>query len=269
MRIDLSDVSKGASGAPLPPTSLTFETGSVTIAEAEGGDRPVVLALIASGRMHPDTGSVTIDGVSDPALLRERVALVDAPEVSDPPADLPLHSVVREELAYAGRPANRGAVERAIADALHANDEAGITDELRTPHELVRLPLGSIPSSLRLRLLAELAASRPGVQALVLTLPDRHGGPPTTWHTMARDLAARDFAVLTICGAASAQLLTPTRVPSPSPTSPIERTQAAGEGSGGSGVVGVLGLSPQILHPQRPTQSPLADPPERPREQHE
>ncbi|GAA2224940.1 hypothetical protein N1031_05010 [Herbiconiux moechotypicola] len=215
MRIDAIGITKGKNGVPLPSTTLSYESGAVTVAVAEQGDQPVVLALIAAGRMHPDSGSVTLDGAPATAPLRDRVALVDAPEVSEPAPDLALATVLREELAYANRPSGRRAVEQAITDALHANRELGLTVEGdvdgdiddRTPAQLARIPVRDVPPALRIRLLTELALSRPGVEALVLSSPDRHGGSPFVWNAIAHDLASRDVAVLVVTGAASAELL--------------------------------------------------------------
>jgi hypothetical protein len=195
MRIVVDAVSKGKGGIPLPETSLVFESGRVTVAVAETGDHPTVLSLVASGRMVPDSGSVTLDGIADAALVRERIALVDAPEVSDPAADLLLRSVVTEELMYAGRSTSRDTVAAVIEQAGGA--------------AYAGLRMGDVPAAVRVRVLAELAAFRRGVRALVITSPDRHGGDPREWLAVAADLAARDFAVLVVCGAASAEIVGP------------------------------------------------------------
>lgn len=79
MRVTLHEVSKGRGGQSLPTTSLEFHSGAVRFALAETEQRPTVLGLIASGRMRPDTGRVTIDGDSDNKALRRTIALVDAP----------------------------------------------------------------------------------------------------------------------------------------------------------------------------------------------
>ncbi|WP_368498134.1 hypothetical protein [Herbiconiux sp. A18JL235] len=272
MRIEAIAVSKGSHGAPLPETSFVVDSGEVTIVEAETGDRPVVLALIASGRMVPDSGGITLDGSADPALLRERVALVDAPEISEPPADIKLSTALREELSYSGRSTGRSSILQTITDALHTNHEQGLTPETRSAAELASLPMRDVPPALRIRLLAELALSRPGVDALVLSSPDRHGGLPTDWHTIALDLASRHHPLLIICGAPSAALLpthavaaaqpaTPLPLPTPSaaaqlPDVPLTPAPAAGEGDEGSGVAGVYGQSPHPLHPQPPRATP-------------
>ena len=195
MKIVAQGVSKGHAGIPLPQRDVTFETGRVTVAEAEVGDQPTVLSLILSGRMTPDSGSVTLDGVDDSARIRELVALVDAPDVSEPAADLQLRDVVREELMFSDRAASRAAVAQVLADA-GAGDYATVR-------------VGDVPAALRIRLMVELAAFRRGVRGLVLASPDRHGGDPHEWLDIADDLAARDFAVLVVCGAPSAQLVRP------------------------------------------------------------
>ncbi|WP_431278538.1 hypothetical protein [Leifsonia poae] len=85
MKIVLDRVAKGSRNAALPPTSATFQTGEVTLARAETEQRPTVLGLIASGRMRPDAGTVSIDGATDYSAMRKRIALIDAPDVASRP----------------------------------------------------------------------------------------------------------------------------------------------------------------------------------------
>ncbi|MCS5717251.1 hypothetical protein N1027_03770 [Herbiconiux sp. CPCC 205763] len=206
MRIVVEAVSKGKNGIPLPETSLVFESGRVTVVAAETGDQPTVLSLIASGRMVPDSGSVTLDGVADAASARERIALVDAPDVSDPSPDLLLRSVVIEELMYAGRSTSRDTVAAVI-------DQAGGA-------AFAAVRMGDVPPAVRVRILAEVAAFRRGVRGVVITSPDRHGGDPREWLAVATDLADRDFAVLVVCGAASAEIIAPLLPPRPAASEP-------------------------------------------------
>ncbi|WP_426516583.1 hypothetical protein ACPPVQ_18340 [Diaminobutyricibacter sp. McL0618] len=193
MKITLDGVAKGARNAALPPTSVTFRTGEVTLARAETEQRPTVLGLIASGRMRPDAGTVTIDGVTDYSELRTRIALIDAPAVCEPAADVTVAGVVAEELMFAGRPSNPIAVKKTLAE-LHATEWA-------------RTAIANVPPTVRIGLLAELAIRREGVMGLVITSPDRHGGDPKEWWDLAQGLAERDLAVLVVAGDASAALL--------------------------------------------------------------
>ena len=193
MIITLTEVSKGRRGSALPQTSIEYVSSRASLAVAETAQRPSVLGLIASGRMHPDTGRVTIDGETDYRQMRRRIALIDAPDVNDPSTELTIADVVSEELMFAGRPAGPVATRRAIDD-LGYNDWRGWS-------------IGTVPAIVRVRLLTELATMRPDVEAIVLTAPDRHGGDPADWWRCSRELAARGYAVLAIAGVASATAL--------------------------------------------------------------
>ncbi|MFI8633098.1 hypothetical protein ACIGEP_10935 [Microbacterium sp. NPDC077663] len=196
MRIDLDAVSKGADGGILPPTSVTIETGRVTLATAETEQRPSVLGLIAVGRMRPDAGSVTLDGHRGARRLRRVAALVDAPDVNDPAPDVAVVGVVEEELMFAGRRADPLSARRWL-------DEHGW-------RHLARTPIAEVAADVRVRMLLELAALRRGIEVLVLVSPDRHGGDPCHWQRIADDFAGRGFAVLVITGTAAAAALAPT-----------------------------------------------------------
>ena len=207
MRIALDTVAKGKDGGILPPTSLVLETGRVTLATAETEQRPSVLGLIATGRMRPDAGTVTLGEHRGARRLRRVAALVDAPEVNDPAPDVAVVGVVEEELMFAGRRADP-------LSARHWLDDHGW-------RHLTRTPFGQVPADDRIRMLLELAALRRGIEALVLVSPDRHGGTPDGWWRMARRIAERGHAVLVIAGDASAAAIAASDL--------FERLQGAGE----------------------------------------
>lgn len=193
MRIAVHEVSKGKKGHALPTTSLEIETGHARFVLAETELRPTVLGLIATGRMRPDTGEVTIDGTRNDRDLRRRMALVDAPEVSDPHPGVTLAAVVGEELMFAGLPAT----------PLHARrwlEQIGFA-------ELATQPIGTIKPSVRVRVMAELAVLRDDVEGFVLVSPDRHGGRPEGWWRIAAEFAERGFAVLVIVGGSAAAVI--------------------------------------------------------------
>ncbi|BDZ45270.1 hypothetical protein [Naasia aerilata] len=192
MRITASEVAVGTgAAAELPPVSVEFSPESPAVLALDTDRRPTVLSLVVSGRMTPTAGSVLLDGRADAATLRTAVALVDTPIVAEPAADLPLGVVIREELAFARHPARDA---RELLEALDARDYA-------------KAPIRLLPGALRTRLLAETAAARPGVRALVLTSPERHGGSPDDLAATIAGLAARGFAVLTVTTPATRELL--------------------------------------------------------------
>jgi hypothetical protein len=193
MRIDLVDVTAGEGAEALPPTTVGFESGAVTLVAVETAQRPTLLALLASGRMVPEQGSVTRHPEVTGDELRASVAVVDAPDISEPVDGLRLDGIVQEELMFAGLPSSSKAVRETL-------DTLGAVEFARTPIE-------HVPVTVRLHVLAELAALRGDVEALVLTSPDRHGGDPLEWYPIAEGLAERGYAVLVIAGAASVALL--------------------------------------------------------------
>lgn len=195
MRVEVTGVSKGKRGVALATTSLAFGDDAARLAVAETEQRPTVLGLIASGRMRPDTGSVTIDGAIDGSALRRRVALIDAPDVSEPAPNVTVFGVVAEELMFAGKPSS----PRAVLDWLTSHDV----------RELSRIPIADIAPAERVRLLLELAVLRPNVDGVVLVSPDRHGGDPHAWWRIAESFAARGYSILVIAGASSGAVLSP------------------------------------------------------------
>lgn len=193
MKLQLEEVTKGAGARILEATTVAVSSGEVSLVQAETEQRPTVLGLIASGRMRPDSGEVLVDGAPNTRRLRRVCALVDAPIVSEPDANVPAVGVVTEELMFAGRRANPISARRWMSEH-DCDDLAGV-------------PIGQVEPSRRIRLLCELAASRPGIEALVLVSPDRHGGRPGAWWRVAEDIAATGIAVLVIAGRASWEVL--------------------------------------------------------------
>ena len=187
MRVMVDAVAKGRSA--LPETSTAFETGHASLVVAETEQRPTVLGLVASGRMKTDRGTVTIDGRVDAKTLRRRIALVDAPVVSEPEPNVSVTGVVAEELMFAGHAPTPFAAARWL-EGIGLDAIAG-------------LPIGNVEPSMRIRLLLELAALRADVEGLVLVAPDRHGGEPLDWWRIAEEFAERGYAVLVIAGHAS------------------------------------------------------------------
>ncbi|MDR7279575.1 AMP-binding protein [Catenuloplanes atrovinosus] len=184
---------RGPHGTLLRPTSVGVVTGRRVAVAGPPGHGHTALALALGGRLDPDGGEVTLDGERSGRRLRQVVALVDVPGVSEPDEMLPLATVVGEELSMARAKAGR----RAVREWLDRHG-ALVYAETRTEH---------VPGPVRTRVLAELAALRPGVSVLVLTLPDRHGGGPGAWWDLAGVFAARGYGVLVQCTDGSAELL--------------------------------------------------------------
>jgi ABC-2 type transport system ATP-binding protein len=217
--VTLTDARVGDGPAPaLPAISLSYGGPDPVVAIAETELRPTVLSLVASGRMRIDGGSLALDGDDSPgvaARIAERVALVDAPRVNEPADDVALRAVVAEELALAGHRSGR--------------HEVGVILETQGLADLARAPFSAVPAVARIRLLTMLAASRAGVEAVVVTSPERHGGAVAEWMRVLRDLARTGTGVLVVTSEAAAEAIAalpaddPIATPEPAPS--IDGTQ--------------------------------------------
>lgn len=166
----------------LAPTTLSAEPGSIVVVYGDPGHRHQLLALALGGRIALGGGDVLVDGDNSPAALHRKVALVDVPGVSDPDDVTALTRVVGEELAMAGRPARKKHVEDWLSqNGLWVHRRARLED---------------LPSSVRTLALARLAAQRPGVEFLVLALPERHGIDPEAWLSTTTDLAEQGYGIV-------------------------------------------------------------------------
>ncbi|TWX34004.1 hypothetical protein ES689_15155 [Frigoribacterium sp. ACAM 257] len=190
MRLELDHVAVGTGpGAPLPELTVVADRFVPGFVAVETVDAPVLASLVAVGRMAPSSGHVTLDGSDDAGAIRASFALVDTPSVAEPFGSLTVAQVAREELALAGLRSDRASTALLL-------DEIGLAE-----HRGTRLQ--ALPTELRVRLLCELAVLREGVQGLVLTSPERHGGDVVAWLAVVHDLVARGVTVLTITGYAA------------------------------------------------------------------
>lgn len=197
MIVTLTDARVGDGPAPaLPAISLSYGGPDPVIAIAETELRPTVLSLVASGRMRIDGGSIALDGDDSAGValrVAARVALVDTPRINEPADDVTLRAVVAEELALAGHRSGRHEVGVIL-------DDQGLAD-------LARAPFSAVPAVARIRLLTTLAASRDGVEAVVVTSPERHGGAVAEWMRVLRDLARTGTGVLVVTSEAAAEAI--------------------------------------------------------------
>ena len=242
VRLTLDDVHVGGRRGPmLDLPSLTFGTGQCVLVAGDPGEGHSALALVATGRLAPYTGTVTLtaaDGstTTSPSRLRALSAVVDLPGVSAPDDVLSVGTVVGEELALARRPSGPSAVRRWLEQHALADRHDTRVDELDGP--------------VRTALLTSLAAGRPGVRLLVLVLPDRHGGEPSDWWAIAEELAGRGYGVLVQCLRSSAHHL---GVAVPPSRGDVLRRAAPDE------VMRVEPGVPQVAGPGQPRALPAGD----------
>jgi hypothetical protein len=194
MRIELDQAAVGRGlGASVPPLDLLVAGPAPVVIAVQTDERPLLVSLLLGGRLRPDSGRVLVDGRADADELRRRSALVDTPVVAEPSAGITLATVVAEELSFAGLASSGRAVRSFLA-------RHGLAD-------FAKLPIRSLPPADRIRLLCELAAARPGVEALIVTSPERHGGEPSEWFGPLAELSERGVSVAIVTDYATAGIL--------------------------------------------------------------
>ncbi len=190
--LDAAGIGEGL-GADVPPITLELTEGSPIALPVEGDEQPLFVSMLLGGRLRADRGAVLLDGRDDLDALRDRTALVDTPWVAEPTAGIALHTVVMEEFAFAGMTPSRRAVHGFLA-------RHGLLD-------YGRLPIRALPAADRVRLFSELAALRPGVAALVVTSPERHGAAAGEWYPPLAEIAERGVLVVIVTDVATASAL--------------------------------------------------------------
>ncbi|MET0303850.1 MAG: hypothetical protein ABW040_07345 [Microbacteriaceae bacterium] len=191
-------IGRGPSAA-VPPMDARITAGAPVVIAVETAERPALVALMLAGRLKAESGDVLIDGAATgrdrraARRLRESVALVDTPTVAEPSPGVALELVVAEELEFAGRPSGARRVRSLLA-------REGLAEHARTP-------MRAVPPAVRIRLLARLALLRHGVDTLIVTSPERHGGDPRAWFGALRELAEFGIRIAIVTDAATAALL--------------------------------------------------------------
>ncbi len=194
MRVQLERVAIGRGlGAAVPTLDLIVD-GPVPVAVAvQTDERPLLVSMILAGRIRSDSGRVLVDGRENADELRRRTALVDTPVVAEPAPGVALKTVVAEEFSFAGLPTSGRAVRAFLAD----HDLA----------EYASLPVRALLPADRIRLFSELAVLRDGVDGIIVTSPERHGGEPTQWYGPLAALAKRGVTVAIVTDSATAGIL--------------------------------------------------------------
>lgn len=152
----------------LPPTSLQVARGELLLVTGERQDQRTALALVLSGRMKSDGGTLSWDGSAGVRPLRRASALVDSPGVNEPEQHLSVADLVTEDLALIPRRYRGALLSRPWLKVNRFEDVAGMWTE-------------QLPPARRTELLTALALANPGTDLLVVDSPDRHSADPADW----------------------------------------------------------------------------------------
>jgi ABC-2 type transport system ATP-binding protein len=194
MRVQLLQVAIGRGlGAAVPALDLIVDGPVPVVIAVQTDERPLLVSMLLAGRIRSDSGRVLVDDQENADELRRRTALVDTPIVAEPTAGISLKTVVAEEFSFAGLPTTGRAVRAFLAD--HGLADYG------------SLPMRALLPADRIRLLCELAVLRAGVDGIIITSPERHGGEPTEWYGPLAALAERGVTVAIVTDYATAGML--------------------------------------------------------------
>jgi ABC-2 type transport system ATP-binding protein len=194
VNISFESVAVGAGlGAAVPSLTLSVSPGAPYAIAVESDERPLLVSMLLGGRLEPDSGRILVDGRDDRNQLRRSTALVDTPFVAEPPAGISLASVVAEEFSFSDHATSRASVRAFLTTH-------GIAD-------YASLPMRALPPIERVRLFSELALLRDGVDALIITSPERHGADPQGWYAALAAIAARGITVAIVTDVATRDIL--------------------------------------------------------------
>lgn len=194
MRVQLERAAIGRGlGAAVPALDLIVDGPLPVVVAVQTDERPLLVSMLLAGRIRCDSGRVLVDGRDDADELRRRSALVDTPIVAEPTAGVALKTIVAEEFSFAGLPTSGRAVRAFLADHNLA--------------EYASLPVRSLLPADRIRVLCELAVLRAGVDGIIVTSPERHGGEPSQWFGPLAGLAERGVTVTVVTDYATAAIL--------------------------------------------------------------
>ncbi|SQC36841.1 YhgE/Pip N-terminal domain [Rothia kristinae] len=150
--------------------------GELLLLQASGQLTRTALALVLTGRMKPESGSITWNEESSRKALRRHASIVDAPELNEMEKHMRVRDYVSEMLSYMPHPflqrphSGRWLEENGLADLNNLWDE-------------------QLTGEQRIRLMTALARHNSGADLLVFDTPSRHAHYSVTWIPRLLELA--------------------------------------------------------------------------------
>jgi hypothetical protein len=183
---------------------FSFKTGEFSIIATDDTQKAVAFSMLATGRLRKYEGTLSIvsdDGEKRQSILglrqiRQMTAVPFVPKIGEPDEFLKAWRVLKEEFLFAGR-----AVSRAyILDYMSKVTGLG-TNELKSAR------IKDLTETAHIRIFTELAAMRPGVSFIFVTLPERYGGLPHEWLRELKELQSDENAIILLTTKMAVQLL--------------------------------------------------------------
>jgi hypothetical protein len=176
--------------------SFSFETGQLAILATDDVERAVTFAMAASGRLRKYKGVIGIVEQNGPRQedilglreIRALTAVPFVPVIGEPDPYLKAWRVLKEEFLFARERMSRRQVIEYLSQVIdqtpHAEVPGGSEGQgraLASAKSVGSLRMKDLDPLVRIRIFTELAARRPGVRFVFVTLPERFGGLPEAW----------------------------------------------------------------------------------------
>jgi hypothetical protein len=197
MRIAGESISVKGSGGEVFFNSVDFSlaTGKLSIMATDDRQKAVAFSMLASGRLRNYDGTISLnsgDGQKRQSLfalceIRKATAVPYVPKIGEPEEFLKLWRVLKEEFLFAGKNVSKKDILGFIARE---------TDN-QFPNP-AGLKVKDLPNTMRLKIFTKLAAMRPNVKFIFVTLPEKYGGLPNVWLKEIKKLQTTDNAIVLI-----------------------------------------------------------------------
>ncbi|MDR1448484.1 MAG: hypothetical protein LBI63_05995 [Candidatus Ancillula sp.] len=208
--------------------SFSFSMGELTVVATDSTQKATTFSMLASGRLRKYQGTLSIvssegkkrpnfflDASIDKSTLsvvpseskkhqslfdlhkiRSMTAVVFTPIIDEPDEFLKAWQIISEEFTFAGKNSSR----QYALDYL----EQEISEDIGNP-KLVRIK--DLDSIDRIKIFTKLAAARPGVKFIFITMPERYGGLPNRWFKEIQAVQTENNSVILITTKIVAKLL--------------------------------------------------------------
>jgi hypothetical protein len=200
--------------------SFSFETGEFVLIATDDAQKAVAFSMLASGRLRKYGGVLSI--VTDEGKERARLfglrdiravtAVPFVPGIGEPDEFLKAWRVLKEEFLFAGQKVSRSFILDYLAETMGDESDGAAEggDDVTAgagAGKPASLRIKDLKHTSRIKLFTELAAMRPHVRFIFVTLPDRYGGLPQEWLGKIKESQTEDNAVILITSKTVAELL--------------------------------------------------------------
>jgi hypothetical protein len=153
--------------------------------------------------------------------IRGMTAVPFVPGIGEPDEFLKAWRVLKEEFLFAGKRVSRSFVLDYLAEVMNGEGDDGAGDDGADDDgaaggigaagggtlEVASLRIKDLKHTSRIKIFTELAAMRPRVRFIFVTLPERYGGLPQEWFGKIREVQTEDNTVILITSKTVAELL--------------------------------------------------------------